>query len=128
MAGNTQAVKPISDDRMYKTMRLDGLDVRYAEYDYRGTKLQLRELTIEQAQEVTMLYNEVGFLRASGLTGAGDVDLDAMYSKISEPEYMKRWLACILVHADGSRVVPEWFSGHMHKQLTGLYKEAFTDF
>lgn len=130
MAKHTQtAVKPIlADDRPISIMRIDGMDVRYAEYEYRSEKLQLREIDVEQAQEVTQLYTEIGFMEASGLTGAGSVNLDDMYAKICQPAYIRRWLAAVLVRADGRRIDVEFFSGHLFRELTSLYREAFMDF
>jgi hypothetical protein len=128
MAKHTQkAVAAIMPDE-FQTKRIDGIDTRYLPLEYRGKTYELREMRVDQAQRVTELYADIGFLRASGLTGAGEADLDGLFGRLGQPAYMAKWLSIVLVHEDGTECTEAEFLGGLQKQLTPLYREAFQSF
>lgn len=123
----TQKKKPIAEDE-YPVKRINDSEVRYHPMAFRGKAYELREITAEQGCEVTDIYAEVGFLHASGLTGGGDVNINEMFSKLAHPNFQARWLAAVLVHADGTRATVEEFKSGLQRELTALYTEAFQHF
>lgn len=124
----TQRKKPLSIEDPYLTKRIGDSEVRYLPLEFKGKKYELRELTADQCIEVTDLYTEVGFLHASGFTGAGEINMDEMYSKVANPRYMTRFLSACVLTPDGQRVEESIFRDCLQRELTVLYREVFSHF
>ena len=124
-----KAVKPINTpDDPYLVKKIGDSEVRYVSLMFKGNPYELRELTASQCIEVTDIYTEVGFLHASGFTGAGEINLDDMYSKVANPKFMIRFLAACIVTPDGNPVDPSVFTNCYQRELTALYREVFGHF